>query len=161
MPTLDFLQITGSGLPIDLQLSVTSISGDGAVIVTPRLDLLKVAGEGDLKFEIDPFNDIGDQEPFSTVSLTAVVKDVVPLSYTWRVISGPSVNLSPSGATVSFITPATTGGVVLLLGVVAHISGRDSTEQTVAVSVLPTTIKARVVNSDDSWVAAGLQGRET
>lgn len=94
MPTLDFLQITGSGLPIDLQLSVTSISGDGAVIVTPRLDLLKVAGEGDLKFEIDPFNDIGDQEPFSTVSLTAVVKDVVPLSYTWRVISGPSVNLS-------------------------------------------------------------------
>lgn len=50
---------------------------------------------------------------------------------------------------------------MLLLGVVAHISGIDSTEQTVAVSVLPTTIKARVVNSDDSWVAAGLQGRET
>jgi hypothetical protein len=85
-------------------------------------------------------------EPWSTVTLNASAStdaDGTIASYTWRQISGTSVVLSGSGATRSYMAPATLAGETLVFGcTVTDDTGADSAEDMVSHTVLAVTERA-------------------
>ena len=77
-------------------------------------------------------------EPLSTVTLTAVLLSAGPAdSWTWRRISGPSVGIEGTGATRTFVAPATMDGTEVVIGVTATKDGVTSNERTVTIAALP------------------------
>lgn len=74
-------------------------------------------------------------ESLTTTSVTASSASTVT-TWTWRQISGPTVTLTGTGATRSFVTPADPAGATVVLGVTASNPDGTSSEQTATVNVL-------------------------
>jgi hypothetical protein len=159
MPTLDLIAISGSGFSSTTSFDVLRISGSGTINTQFTASFIRFNGSGTQRMEIEPFEDVGDKEPFSELTLSARSSGATPTSYTWRVISGPAVPLTSTSANVTFTLPGTVNGAVLTVGVIGHLGAQNSEEQTVSISILSATIKGRVVGSA-TWKAAGLLRRD-
>lgn len=81
-------------------------------------------------------------EPYSTVTLTAAASSGSPTVYNWAQLSGPTVTLAGAGATRTFIAPPSWDGVALTFGLTVGDGIATSTQDVVAVTVLPHTVWA-------------------
>lgn len=134
-----------AAVPITSKLRVhkASLTAVGAVIVTVPASL-----------------EVG---PGETAVLEAELITPGSATWAWRRISGPTIGLSPSGDTATFIAPSLwnsdrtqpNGGVpgvsTLVVGVTATIDGIVSPEVRCEVRILPQLTWAR---SGTSWIGA-------
>jgi hypothetical protein len=136
--------------PTAARLRIGGLSGDGVLPATGRLRIGGLSGDGTVAVILNPLT-ASTVEPLSTVNLTAVVAagSVAPDSYTWRVVSGATVNLVGTGASVSFAAPAHPNGTYTIIGVKGIKGGVQSPEQTVRIDALP---HLRFKASTSGWV---------
>lgn len=75
-------------------------------------------------------------EPLTSVPLTATLAPLsaTPDSYSWRRISGPSVSIVGTGASVTVKAPAALAGATVVIGVKATTAGVDSVERTCTIT---------------------------
>lgn len=121
---------------IKVRLGRAELSGTAAIVPKVRYGRLDLAGTAAvLVVPLQPQT----VEPESTVNLAAgLVGGGSADSWAWRPISGPSIGILGSGATVSFKAPsAMPPGTSVVVGVRATVSGTQSPEQTVTITILP------------------------
>jgi hypothetical protein len=143
--------LSGDDAPVPARLRIGGLSGDGSLPATGRLRIGGLSGDGTVAVILNPLTG-STVEPLSTVNLTAVVAagSATPDSYTWRVVSGATVSLVGTGATVSFAAPAHPNGTFTIIGVKGIKGGVQSPEQTVRIDALP---HLRFKASTSGWVA--------
>lgn len=98
-----------------------------------------------------PFTAMTGVEPLTTVTLTATLS---PLSaaatgYTWRYVSGTTVTVSGTGASVTIIAPGAKDGATSRIGVTATNGSVTSAEVTVDITTLP---HSRFRATSTGWV---------
>jgi len=110
----------------------------------PRLRIFQVGMTWTPGLTIAPFADVGPMEPETPVTITANLVDypTLPDSFTWRQISGPTVNLPSGGQSLTFITPSYMQDDIptrceVVIGVRATIGSTTSLEQTCKILVRP------------------------
>lgn len=140
-PRLRVLDAGGSGdvAILSPRLRVFNTAGSGVVPVTPNLRILGISGSGVASLVVAPLAALAGVEPESPVTITAVSTIGMPDGWVWRQISGPTLAMSTSGATVTFPAPSSMSGVTVMLGVTATSASVVSAERTVSVQVLPQT----------------------
>jgi hypothetical protein len=143
--------LSGDDAPVPARLRIGGLSGDGSLPATGRLRIGGLSGDGTVAVILNPLTG-STVEPLSTVNLTAVVAagSATPDSYTWRVVSGATVSLVGTGASVSFAAPAHPNGTYTIIGVKGIKGGVQSPEQTVRIDALP---HLRFKASTSGWVA--------
>lgn len=132
-------------------LRVFKASGSGDAVTATRLRVHAVSGSGVTALTVAPLTDMSGVEPESLVSITATMQLGTATSWVWRQVSGPTVSLVGSGATVTFVAPSALTVSTVVLGVVASSSSVSSVERTVSVQVFPQTLWNY---SAGSWVGA-------
>ncbi len=89
-------------------------------------------------------------EPWTTVTLTATASSGLPTSWAFTQLSGPAVTLTPSGNTVSFVTPASaTTEIVSIQAVGTYADGSKTGAASVDIEVLFAT---EYMNLGGVWV---------
>ncbi len=135
MPQSRIASVTGSS-PVAARSRIASVTGSGATLVMPRSRIGRVSGAGAVAVAVAPLTDLVNVEPGTPLVITAVANAPAD-SWTWRQVSGPTVTLTPSGASVMLPAPAALTGASIVLGVRATIAGVTSTERTVTITTLP------------------------
>jgi len=140
---------------INPALRVYTVSADGSIPSVPKLRVYKISGAGTVAVG---FNSIDDRtfEPMTTCTTTVTALTGAPTidTYTWRQVSGPTVTLTGSGDTRSFVVPSVTppSTATVIIGVTGTSSGVSGPERQFKVFVLPQT---RWSWNGSSWVGAG------
>jgi hypothetical protein len=138
-----------------VRLSSLSVTGSTAsVTANARVRIAELSVVGGAALVLDTISS-RFVEPYSTVTTIASSPSAV-VSYTWRQISGPTVVLTGSGATRSFVAPASKDASTVVLGVKGWDSdGNAAPELQVSVYVYPHTM---FVLSGSTWKPAPITG---
>jgi hypothetical protein len=123
------------------RLRVADISAAGAAAAASRLRVADISATGAFSVVVAPIP-LRQVEPETVVSTTAALVGGGSATWVWRQISGPSVSLVASGPTCTFVSPSLffPGDLnVVLLGVIATVSGVASTELEILIDVLSQT----------------------
>lgn len=163
MSTLRIYKASLAALP-QVKMRIHKVSLAAAVPIETRLRVHKVslAAVGAVIVTIEPEVTVG---PGEVVQLEAELVTPGSATWAWRRISGPSIGLSPDGATASFVAPSLwnsdrtqpNGGVpgisTLVVGVRATIDGIQSAEVRCEVDILPQLSWSR---GEGTWVGASV-----
>lgn len=156
MPKLRVAGVQLSGAdPAGPRLRVAHVELTGAAITYPRLRVARIALAGPAAAIVLPLA-AQTAGPGTEVTIAAAVLDsVVPDSWTWRQVSGPTVALTGAGGTRKLVAPSVMPpGATVVIGVRATKDGYACPEQTCAVTVLPQTRWARAPGG--AWVGAAV-----
>ena len=127
----------------ELRLVAATPSGHGELL-EPKL---QSAGAQPVVNEISDIR----TDPLENVTITAsLVGGREPQTWTFGQTDGPTVLMSGSGGTRTFLAPATVTGTILRIQVVATLDGIDSDPVVAVVSVYP---QQRWKLLDTGWVA--------
>lgn len=137
---------------------VSGISASGAApVAAAKVQVGKISAFGSGGIAIIP-QAARTAEPYEVVTIAAAasVNSPTPSIWAWRQISGPTVALSGSLETLSFVAPASMTEQTLVFGVIGSLpSGLASPEQTFTVKVFSHTI---FTLANGAWVPSSLGG---
>jgi hypothetical protein len=100
----------------------------------------EAGGTGSPAVIVNALPDLANVEPESTITVTAtLVGGGTADTWTWRRVSGPTIGIIGTGATVTFTAPSDINGATVVVGVTATIDATTSPERTFTVNVLAQT----------------------
>lgn len=130
--------VEASAPPTTPRLRLGGVEASGAAPTATRLRIGGAEASGAVAVVLAAIADLA-VEPLTPLTLTAVpaVGAATPDTYTWRRVSGATVTLSTSGATVNLRAPAHLDGTFVVLGVRGTKDGIQSAEVQVRIDTTP------------------------
>jgi hypothetical protein len=140
MAALRWIRSEASNPPSPMKLRWVRSEASGAAAASPKLRWIRSEAGGALAVIVAPITSQSGLEPETVVTISAsLVGGGTADSWTWRPVSGASVGINGTGATVTVAAPSDINGASTVIGVRATKDGITSPEATMVVQVLPQT----------------------
>lgn len=149
----DVVSVSTAAVAWDV-LAATAV---GVPYVDPTWDILSLSVVGVLDASV--VSDVsGVAEPGTVVTLVASSSLGLPGAWSWRVISGAGVTLSPLGASASWVVPYLTSVGEVSIGVTGLVGGSSTVEAVSTVTVPPHQIWTATAGAWAPYTARVISG---